>query len=359
MQEDSSQGATQLADTRPQIDTPLRVQIPLNTPARANKQTRDEFVRKHAFTPAALALSKTLTEGAAAGKKLAPLKDAPSACINMEHDAQIKTSIKDYSMLAFSSRRAGKRDIAATAYVSLAVIYDNQGNYLQGIECYQQYLDICVECNDIVGQCVALNNIAVNHMLIASPPSDAGTLKGANLNSNVTINHINKAIQFNLKQIELSDAGGKFVGHSNLGLTYGMLKDIDQASRHHQDALRIAIKMQTLYGQSIAVGNLGLIALMKQDFVTVRTCFEQHLQLIQALVDPEAEVNAWKLLAKLHYTEGNYEQSLENLEQARKVAERECFTNELKRIFCLIGMSKGKLSFDTYARSLVDEANSR
>ena len=74
-------------------------------------------------------------------------------------------------------------------------------------------------------------------------------------------------------------------------------------------------------------------------------------------MDPEAEVNAWKLLAKLHYAEGNYEQSLENLEQARKVATREGYTNELKRIFCLIGISRGSVSFDSYSRNLVDAVN--
>jgi hypothetical protein len=78
------------------------------------------------------------------------------------------------------------------------------------------------------------------------------------------------------------------------------LGDINRAARHHQDALRIAIKMQTLYGQAIAVGNLGLLAMGKSDFSTSRTCFDQHLQLIQALMDAEAEINAWKLVRPWH-----------------------------------------------------------
>lgn len=354
MDEDGNQSATQLADTRPQIDSPLRVQIPLNTPARTLKQTSDDFVRANAFTPFALAQSKLLSENAALGKQLLSLKKLPISSNNSEQDATIKTSIRDYTMLAFSSRRAGKRDIAATAYVSLAVIYDNQSNYIQGIECYQHYLDICVECNDLIGQAVALNNLAVNYMLMASPPSDAGSLKGVNLDNLTTISYLNKAISYNTKHADIADAGGKFVAYTNLGLCFGMLGDIEQASKYHQDALRIAIKMQTLYGQSIAVGNLGLIALCKNDYVTVRTCFEQHLQLIQALVDPEAEVNAWKLLAKLHFMEKNYEQSLENLEQARKVATREGYFNELKRIFCLIGTAKGMMSFESHAKSIIE-----
>ena len=58
--------------------------------------------------------------------------------------------------------------------------------------------------------------------------------------------------------------------------------------------------MQTLYGQAIAVGNLGLLAMGKSDFSTSRTCFDQHLQLIQALMDAEAEINAWKLVSPWH-----------------------------------------------------------
>ena len=80
--------------------------------------------------------------------------------------------------------------------------------------------------------------------------------------------------------------------------------------------------MQTLYGQSIAVGNLGNLALLKHDHTTARTCFEQHLQLVQALLDPEAEVNAWVMLAKLCNSEENFLDALENLEQARKIAAR-------------------------------------
>lgn len=73
-----------------------------------------------------------------------------------------------------------------------------------------------------------------------------------------------------------------------------MLGDLTSAAKNHQDALRIAIKMQTLYGQSIgwwtihhtytfwrlkiydiAVGNLGNLALLKSDFATAKTCFDQ------------------------------------------------------------------------------------
>lgn len=85
-----------------------------------------------------------------------------------------------------------------------------------------------------------------------------------------------------------------------LGLCYGIIGEIVQSAKYHQDALRVAIKMQTLYGQSIAVGNLGMLAMTKSDYPTARTCFEQHLQLVQTLADSESEVNAWVTVSRTH-----------------------------------------------------------
>ncbi len=112
--------------------------------------------------------------------------------------------------------------------------------------------------------------------------------------------------------------------------------------------------LKTLYGQSIAVGNLGMLALGKNDLVTARTCFEQHLQLVQALLDPQAEINAWKILAKLCNAEANYSYALENLEQAARIAIREKYMNELRRVNCLIGVARGQLNFTAFAENLVE-----
>jgi tetratricopeptide (TPR) repeat protein len=271
----------------------------------------------------------------------------------MDHDAQIKTSIKDFSVLAFSSKRAGKRDVEAMAYVSLAIIYDNQCNYEAAMENYLLYLDICEKTGDTIGAACGYNCLGVNCMLLACPPSDAGNLKGIKLTPQ-SMEHLTKAIHYHTKHLEIGpDEGGRFVATSNVGLCLGMIGDITQSAKYHQDALRISIKMQTLYGQSIAVGNLGYLALIKEDFVTTKTCFEQHLQLVQALLDSEAEIKAWKMLAKLCQTEGQFSRSVDNLEQAKKIAIRENSFNELKRIHCQIGISKGSIDFSQFSQNLI------
>ena len=135
-----------------------------------------------------------------------------------------------------------------------------------------------------------------------------------------------------------------------------MIGDVGASAKCHQDALRVAIKMQTLYGQSIAVGNLGKLALIKSDLTTARTCFEQYLQLVQALLDSEAEINAWKTLAYVCELEENYGNALENLEQASKIASKNKYMNELRRINCLIGMARGNLFFDRESEELLSIA---
>jgi Flp pilus assembly protein TadD len=193
-------------------------------------------------------------------------------------------------------------------------------------------------------------------MLLACPPSDAGFINGFK-SSPESLHYLQEAIVYHGKHLEFGpDNGGRFVANSNLGLCLGMLGEVAGSAKHHQDSLRIAIKMQTLYGQAIAVGNLGMLALLRSDLATSRTCFEQHLQLVQALLDPAAEINAWKLLARLNTLEGRHAETLESLDQARRVATREGHMNELRRINCLVGLAKAGLEFDSFSESLVVEA---
>ena len=112
--------------------------------------------------------------------------------------------------------------------------------------------------------------------------------------------------------------------------------------------------MQSVYGQSIAVGNLGLLAMLKNDYATARTCFEQHLNLVQALQDREAEVNAWKILSELSTMDGS-DDVADNLQEARRVAAKEGYTSELRRVHCLLGRASGLRSFSDFAQSVIIE----
>lgn len=354
----SKASVSQLSDNQPKFDCPLRLAIPVNVPPRKEKLTTDALIHNAAFSPAAFAANKKALTAKiiSGGDDISSSSSLPSSApgrtaesyINMDHDATMKTQISDLTTLCMSSKRAGKKDLEAAGYASLGVIYDNQDKYTQAIEHYKQYFLICEQMGDATGCACACNCLGVDYMLMVCPPSDAGTLMGANIDAPNAASHLQKAIDYHSQHLEIGpDDGGRYVANINLGLCLGLAGNLTQAAKHFQDALRIAIKMQTLYGQSIAVGNLGMLALIKGDMATAQTCFEQHLQLVQALQDPEAEVKAWKMLAQINHQQGKYTKALDNLENAKKIAVKEKFANELRTIHFLIGISKGSLEWQT------------
>ncbi len=57
-------------------------------------------------------------------------------------------------------------------------------------------------------------------------------------------------------------------------------------------------------------------------------------------------------MASLSAVQENHEEALESLEEARRIAEKEGHLNELRRIHCLIGVSRGTLHFANFAKSM-------
>lgn len=71
--------------------------------------------------------------------------------------------------------------------------------------------------------------------------------------------YMQDAIQYHMKHKEIADVAGKFLAHINLGIIYNALGDYEKASINHQFALRYAIQMSSVAGQSVAIGNLGRV----------------------------------------------------------------------------------------------------
>ena len=153
---------------------PLRIKAPDKAPERVSSRSRDNFIKLNAFSPSAFAASQKLGPIATGKTKTSLQHISGTQTVNMDADAQLNTAVRDFTMLAFSSRRAGKKDVEASAYISLAVINDNQEKYKVANDNYFEYLRICEEIRDIHGQAIALNSIGVNYMLLACPMSDAG-----------------------------------------------------------------------------------------------------------------------------------------------------------------------------------------
>jgi hypothetical protein len=51
--------------------------------------------------------------------------------------------LKDYELLAFACRRAGKQRDEGRAYFSMGILNDNIGEWSRAIDCYKKFLTVC------------------------------------------------------------------------------------------------------------------------------------------------------------------------------------------------------------------------
>ena len=93
------------------------------------------------------------------------------------------------------------------------------------------------------GEALAYNCIGVDYMKMGESDSK----------------HFTDAIEFHSKHKEVADVAGKFLAHINLGIIYNSVGDHEKSSINHQFALRYAIQMSSVAGQSVAIGNLGKV----------------------------------------------------------------------------------------------------
>jgi tetratricopeptide (TPR) repeat protein len=352
--------ATQLAEQFPQIDSPLRVEPPveMKAPRRLVTTTRDQQIRSTAFSPQAYKQRELTLATIAADPGSAPTllsADSPIRArkgpVAQQDQASFRTAVANYTTLAFSSQRAGKLQMEAQAYFAIGVTYDNMGSYKDALDAYRKFLATCKKSGDAVSEALAYNCMGVDCMHIARPPAEGAQFEADEL-SEEAVASLTRAIAHHEAHLAIADDGGKFMARTNVGLCYGMLGDHLAAARHHQEALRIAIQLQSFSGQSISVGNLGALAIRQGDFATAKPCMEQHLQLVQSLKDFSAEINAWLQLGHLEKHEGNFEEAIHCYEQANQIAEQQGEIGTLKRVNCHIGMARGSLALNKHMEKL-------
>ena len=365
--DEADDGPTQLADRYPQVDAPLRVEPPpsMKAPARADAPSRDAHVRRAAFSPAAATARRDVLKALGAVDDAATFLDPRTAEGNKLRSLDravpdpaargpFDTAVSNFRHLAFSSRRAGRRETEAQAYFSIAVMHDNAGNLDEALRAYGQFLQVAREVDDTAAEALAYNAMGVDEMAAACPAKTNGEGFGAAALSDQSVERLERAVKLHERHLAVADAGGRFAAFTNLGLCRGALGDADGAARHHQDALRLAIELESSSGQSIAVGNLGSLAMRRGDLATARPCVEQHLQLARSLGDAGAEVHAHLKLGHLAAAEGDDGRALASFEAAAAVAEQVGEIGTLKRANCYVGVARGSLTMDAMFRGLAD-----
>eukprot|EP00913_Durusdinium_trenchii_P022095 g20763.t1 len=193
-----------------------------------------------------------------------------------ERNASLR-KMKDLELLTFACRRASKFREEGRAHFSLGVLRDNLCQYQKAIEAYTQFLRVCKECNDSQGAALGYHCIAVDYQLQGSGQSKKGdteeeatgqtTSKGAldmlgpPPSARTTRPELlRKAIYYHNRHREIADSIGKFVAHLNMGLAYAQLGEREASTVNHQYALRYALQLHSLEGQSLAIGSLSFSA---------------------------------------------------------------------------------------------------
>jgi len=273
-----------------------------------------------------------------------PTREDP--CLRHTHETEaqreqpvsvIKKDLADSKMLAHACRRAGKIRLEGLAYYKMGVLLDNMRDYRSAIKQYKKFLSICVRTNDVVGEALAYNSIAVGYQLIGGDKS------------------LRKAIEYHTKHRDMADIPGKFTAYCNLGIAYAALGQMDKAVYNHQNALRHAIHMSSLEGESLACANLGMTGAQQGDITTAKACVERHLQLARSMRDTKGQLGAHQHLGELAARLQDFGKAADEFQAALQLAEVDPLEGgAAKAAMCALGVARGDAMIEEYMQQAAD-----
>ncbi|OMJ94639.1 hypothetical protein SteCoe_2130 [Stentor coeruleus] len=268
--------------------------------------------------------------------------------VDLEKKTTISKRLKDYSMLAFACKRAGKTRDEGRAYYSMGVLYDNMNNYTKAISSYEKFLTVCQSIGDSHGEALAYNCIGVDYHHMAE------------LDPNKT-QFWDESINYHTKHKEIADVPGKFLAHINLGLLYNRLGDNERAAINHQFALRYAIQMSSVAGQSVAIGNLGQIGYSKLngDNEKLKMFAERYLNLSHELKNRKGESGAYQQLGNISLSLGDFDTSTKNFYRAMKIAEEIQDKDMAESARCNFGVANASLKMDEHMKNILSQISQK
>ena len=297
----------------PRVSQPLRVEPPTeyNAPTRAQRLTN-----KHSARHATEVLSSKLARR--------PLLGQPTTKARPE-------KMKDYAVLANACQRAGRPTRAAHLIFNQGVLYENMGETQLALKCYKELLRASLEAGDAVGKALACNCIGVAFQLQGSEAE------------------MSDAVRYHQQHLAVADVPGKFIAHCNLGLAYQALNRLQEAATNHQHALRYAIRMSSLAGESLACGHLGMIG--ATDAETSKACTERQLQLARTLQDHRAKEDAYLQLGGLAHASGSHDQAHHYFTAALEEADRQHDAETADLARCQLGLADGGHEFEAFLQA--------
>lgn len=268
--------------------------------------------------------------------------------------------IQDLELLTFACRRASKVREEGRAHFSLGVLRDNLGQYQKAIDSYNQFLRVCKESNDGQGCALAYHCVAVDYQFLGGGTVADSSAAGKEADPKVKPDVLKKAIFFHNKHRENSDSVGKFVAHLNMGLAYALLGERESSTVNHQYALRYALQLHSLEGQSLAIGSLGFSAGMyDNDPEKMRILIERYVQLCDTLKQPRNQATALKKLGIIANQQGESEQSIQYFQQAIDYARASGDRESEKDCSVRLGIAAGQAKMAEHISQILQQSVER
>lgn len=265
--------------------------------------------------------------------------------------------VQDLELLTRSCKRANKTREEGRAYFSLGVLRDNMGQHHKAIESYNHFLRVCKEVNDNQGCGLAYHCIGVNHQLLAGGAGSPGSGTPGYEGEEVKPEQLRKAIFYHNKHREGADSVGKFVAHLNMGLAYALLGEKEASTVNHQYALRYALQLHSLEGQSLAIGSLGFSAgSYEHDPGKMGVLIERYMELCGALKQPRNQTSALQKLGTLAGKRGDNEQSAEYFRQARECARAQGNIEAELDSCVMLGVAEGQAKMEQHLGMVLERA---
>lgn len=274
-----------------------------------------------------------------------------SVMVGSQMDRETRNSsikrLNDYRLLAEACQRAGKPKDQGRAYYSIGVLYDNLGFYSKAIKAYEKFLKVCKSIKDLNGEALAYNCIGVDYHKLAEGENNRELWE--------------QAVRYHTWHRDIADTSGKFLAHINLGIVYDKLGEGEKSAVNHQFALRYAIQLSSVTGQTVAIGNLGQVGSrsLKGDYDRMKVFVERYLHLSNELSDKKGICGAYHQLGAISYSLGDYDSSTRNYYRAMRMAD-EAGERDLKdSARCRLGIATGMKRLDDLKSSILDKLNTK
>ncbi|CAK9189940.1 unnamed protein product [Sphagnum troendelagicum] len=263
-----------------------------------------------------------------------------------------RQKISDLSVIAESLRRQKdpeKYKDEAKALISMGVLYDNAQEFLKALDCYQNYLELCIKLGDAEGEAVAYNYIACSiqeHEDLKSTASKDNSNAPGELGSPsnaAAAAMYRKAAEFHRQHADKGDVEGQFVAYTNLGLVYAKLSQWADAANSHKRALKCATYLENPPKQCVAIGNLGFLLFRRGKMGAAKACIIRYLQICEILGDVQGTARAHYMLGTIAALFKKYKEAEEEFRSAMTTA-RQCRDKQMEVFSKVqIGIARGKM----------------